>query len=115
MNPASIKATLQKKGQAMTLTRVSAGTYDPVTGNTTGATAATHTVHGIVTNYTTALKNAGDSLIQSGDRLATIEAVTVAPAVNDTLTIGGIVWKIMAIDPIDPAGTAYIYKCQIRK
>ena len=115
MNPSSIKATLQKKGQAMTLTRVSSGTYDPVAGTTTGSTTSTYTVYGITKSYAAGLTNRPDSLILSGDKQAIIDAVSVVPLPGDTLTIKSVVWQVIAVDAVEPDGTAYIYKIQIRK
>lgn len=115
MNAASIRQTLRDKGQAMTLTRVSAGTYDPVAGTTTGSTTSTYTVYGITTSYAKGLTNRPDSLILSGDKQAMIDAVSVVPLPGDTLTIKGVVWQVIAVDAVEPDGTAYIYKAQVRK
>ena len=119
MNAASIRQTLKTKGQAMTLTRVSAGTYDPVAGTTTGSATSTYTVYGITTNYNSLTRlasgNRPDSLILSGDKQAIIDAVSVVPLPGDTLTIKGVVWQVIAVDAVEPDGTAYIYKAQVRK
>lgn len=119
MNTASIAQTLKAKGQPMTLTRAVAGTYDPVTGLATGATTATYTVQGITTNYNSQTRLAAqmrpDSLILAGDKQAIIDAAVIAPAPGDTLTIAGIVWQVIAVDTVAPAGVAMMHKCQVRK
>lgn len=119
MNAASIAQTLKAKGQPMTLTRVSAGTYDPVTGTTTGATTATYTLQGITISYNSLTRLAAqvrpDSLILAGDMQAIVDATSIAPAPGDSLTIAGIVWQVIAVDTVAPAGVAMLHKCQIRK
>ena len=98
----------------MTLTHAVAGVYDPVTGTLTGGSSQTSTVYGITTSYSKGLTNRPDSLIQAGDRLATIDALTT-PAVGDSLTIQGVAWKIISIDPVDVQGQSLLFKCQVRK
>lgn len=118
MNVSEIRATLKAKGQAMTLTHAVAGTYDPVTGLATGASSSAATVYGITTNYSSitrlAAGNKPDSLILAGDKQTIIDAL-VKPLPGDTLTITGEVWRVIAVDAVDPAGVAIIYKCQVRK
>lgn len=104
----------------MTLTHAVAGTYDPVTGSMAGATTTTTTVYGITTNYSSitrlASANKTDSLILAGDKQAIIDAVSIVPLPGDTLTDkNGTAWKIIAVDAVDPAGTALLFKCQVRK
>jgi hypothetical protein len=115
MNAASIAQTLRDKGQAMTLTRVSAGTYDPVAGTTTGSTTSTYTVYGITKSFAAGLTNRPDSLILSGDKQAIIDAVSVVPLPGDTLTIKGVVWQVIAVDATEPDTQTYFYKLQVRK
>jgi hypothetical protein len=115
VNAATIAKTLQAKGQAMTLTRVSGGVFDPVTGATTGAVTQTWTVYGIESAFRDNLSMAAGALIQSGDRLAIIAADQTAPIPGDSLTIGGVVWHVIAVNAVNPAGAAYIFKVHIRK
>lgn len=115
MNAASIAKTLKAKGQAMTLTRVSGGTYDPVAGSVTTPVTTTYTVYGIETAFRDGLTMSAGTLIQSGDRQAVVAADQATPVPGDSLTIGGIVWKVIAVTPVNPAGTALLFKCQVRK
>jgi len=115
MNAASVAATLKAKGQAMTLTRVSGGTFDPVTGGIAGAVTQTFTVYGITTNYRMESVNATNSLIQSGDKMAKIGATVTEPGPGDKLTIMGDVWTVIAVDTLAPQGVALMYTIQIRK
>lgn len=119
MNATGIQATLKSKGQAMTLTHAVAGVYDPVAGIMTGGSSQTTTVYGITTNYNSQTRLTSqmrpDSLILAGDKLAIIDAVSVVPVPGDQLTIAGAVWSIIAVDAVDPAGLAMLFKCQVRK
>ena len=115
MNALDIKNKLQTKGQAMTLTRTVAGTFDPVTGGMTGSTVQTFAVYGIVTSYRDGVINQLGTLIQSGDKKAIINAGTVTPVPGDSLTVYGVVWKVIAVDALDPTGAALLYKLQARR
>jgi hypothetical protein len=119
MDAASIAKTLKAKGQSMTLTRESPGTVDPVAGSIGTPVTQAWTVYGITANYNSltriASQNRPDSLILAGDKQAIINAGTVDPAPGDTLTIGSAVWTVIAVDGVDPAGAALLFKCQVRK
>lgn len=112
---------LTSKGQAMTLTQEAPATYNPATGTNTPGTVTNTTVKGIVTDYkdrTTAGSNSdGETLVQRGDRKALFSAsgVAAAPTANDTLTIGGVVWRIVFCKALDLGGTPVVYECQVRK
>ena len=114
-----IAADLKADGQLMTLTRVSAGVFDPVTGATTGGITQTWPVYGITKNYGTQTKTGADnnpnSLIRGGDKQAIIGADVTEPAPGDTLTIRGDVWIVVAVDCLDPQGVALLYNLQVRK
>lgn len=115
MNAAGIAKTLKAKGQAMTLTRVSGGTYDPVAGSVTGATTTTYTVYGIESAFRDGLTMSAGTLIQSGDRLAIVAADQATPVPGDSLTIVGVVWKVIAVNAVNPAGVALLFKLHVRK
>ena len=112
---AKIAADLRKSGQAMVLTRVSSGTYDPVTGLTSGAVTQTWTVYGITKNYKAGIINAANSLILSGDKQAIIGAEVVEPVPGDVLAIMGKSWVVIAVDDLSPQGSALLYQAQVRK
>jgi hypothetical protein len=112
---ANIAKDLKADGQAMTLTRVSGGTYDPVLGSVTTPVTSTWTVYGIECAFRDGLTMAAGTLVQSGDRLAVISADQQAPVPGDSLTIGGVVWHVIAVNAVNPTGVAYIYKLHIRK
>lgn len=109
---------LKGKGQLITLTRQSAGTYS-VSNATAAITAtSTQTVYGAVFPY--ADKNIDGTLIKAGDKQLLLAAVSAAgaaltpPVLNDTVTIDSVVYTITQIKPLSPAGTTVIYDCNIR-
>jgi len=112
---ANIAADLRKSGQAMVLTRVSSGAYDPITGVASGGVTQTWTVYGITKSYRDGIINAPGTTIISGDKKAVISADVIEPTPGDTLTIMGAVWQVIAVDTLSPQGEALLSTCQVRK
>jgi hypothetical protein len=113
---------LKGKGQTVTLTTQSSGTYDPATGSAT-VTTSTQYAYGAVFEYNTlqgGRYNGEETLIKEGDKQLLLSAyktdgtALTAPVVNDTVTISGVVYTITRIKPLAPAGTTVIYDCNIR-
>ena len=108
------------KGQALTITRRTAGAYDPATG-TSAITETTQSGHGAILPLSPFRKSL-DSIIAIGDQQLLLSALNAAgtaltaPKVDDTVTdANGNVWTIIAIEPLSPAGLAIIYDCIIRR
>ena len=55
------------------------------------------------------------TLIRAEDRRVMIEAVTPAPTTADRLSIGGVEYGIVAVQPEARAGVALYHICQCRK
>ena len=110
----SIAADLRTDGQAMVLSRITPGEFDPVSGTISTPIPQQWKVYGITSNYNSQVRAASQGLIQSGDKKAIIGA-TVKPEVNDTLTIMDTTWRIVAYDDLSPQGEALLYTCQIRR
>jgi hypothetical protein len=114
---------LKGKGQAITITRQSAGTYDPATG-TSAVTTSTQKGWGAVLEYDTrqaGIFNAPGSLIQVGDKqlllspLNSAGTALTAPAVNDTATdASGKAYTITQVKPLSPGGTPVLYEINLR-
>lgn len=114
MDAASIKSTLQAKGQALTLSRTTGAGFDPVTGAYGSTSSQSWALQGVMTGYK--LRDIDNSLILAGDRLAIVDAVSVLPIPGDTLTTSsGQAWKVIAVDPVEPAGAALLYSLQVRR
>lgn len=113
------------KGQAITLTRIVAGTYNPTTGTVEGGGPVYQTTSGAVFEYTTfirsGVRNESGTLILAGDKQLLLSPMKAdgtpldPPAVNDTVTLAdGSVFTITSLAPLSPAGTPVYYDCNIR-
>jgi hypothetical protein len=101
--------------QSVTLTSITAGTYDPATGTVTGGSTTTTSVRAVVEDFKgLSLLN---GLIQAGDKKITVAAanVTTAPKPTDTVTVGGIVYAVVNVVTVQPGSAAVIYEIQARK
>jgi hypothetical protein len=114
---ATANRLLKGKGQGITLTRQAAGAYDPATG-TAAVTTTTQTAYGAMFEYGD--KNIDGTLIKEGDKQLLLSALNsagtalVAPALNDTVTINTVVYTVVRIKPLSPAGTTVLFDCNIR-
>jgi hypothetical protein len=116
---ATARALLAEFGQEVTLTRTTAGTYDPVTGTTSGAATDTETAYAAIlpvgSNEVGQAMGEGN-MIRSDDRKAIIEATDAAVSELQTLTdAAGVVWNIEVVNPVAPSGEAVIYKAILRR
>jgi hypothetical protein len=109
---------LKDKGQSLTISRQTAGAYDPATGQTT-VTVTTQTGTGAIFDYRD--ENVDGVLILSGDKQLLLSAVNTtgtaltAPEVNDTVTdAGSVVRTITRIKTLAPAGTVVMYDINLR-
>ncbi len=113
-----VDETLAEFGQTVTVTTKTGGTYSTSTGVIT-PTSTTQTGTGAVFDYPT--RNIDGNLILIGDKQLLLSpknsagAALTAPAVNDTVTIGGVVWTVTMVKPLSPAGTVVMYDCNLRK
>ena len=110
---------LKGKGQSLTLTKVTAGTYNPETGGFTGAGTSTQMAYGAIFDYGT--KQIDGTLIKAGDKqlllsaFKTDGAALTAPVLGDTVSIGGVVYTLVEpLKEINPAGTNVMYECNLR-
>jgi hypothetical protein len=114
---ATANRLLKGKGQAITLSRQTAGAYNPATG-TAAVTVTTQTAYGAMFEYGD--KNIDGVLIQEGDKQLLLSALNsagtalVAPQLNDTVTINTVVYTVVRIKPLSPAGTTVLFDCNIR-
>jgi hypothetical protein len=110
---ATAAALLTDKGQSMTLTKRTSGTYDPATGAAT-VTEATYSVTGAVFDFPAAVIDG--TLIQQGDKKVLVSALglSVEPDVDDSLTIGGTAHQIVQVKKLSPAGTTVLWTLQVR-
>ena len=114
---ATANRLLKGKGQEITLTRQAAGAYNVATG-TAAVTTTAQTAYGAMFEYGD--KNIDGTLIKEGDKQLLLSALNstgtalVAPALNDTVTINTVVYTVVRIKPLSPAGTTVLFDCNIR-
>jgi hypothetical protein len=114
---ATANRLLKGKGQEITLTRQAAGAYNVSTG-TAAVTTTAQTAYGAMFEYGD--KNIDGVLIKEGDKQLLLSALNsagtalVAPQLNDTVTINTVVYTVVRIKPLSPAGTTVLFDCNIR-
>lgn len=104
---------IAKFGRDVTLTKVTTGSYDINTGSVTNTTT-TSTVKCADFAVKGEFDNEG-TLIKSTDRYALISGGSATSiSTDDKLTIGGVVYAIIAVKLLAPAGVNVLYKAYIR-
>jgi len=116
---ATANRLLRGKGQSLTLTRITAGTYDPATGGMTGATTSTQSAYGAIFDY--GAKQIDGTLIKAGDKqlllsaFKTDGAALTAPVLGDTVSIGGVTYTLVEpLKEVNPAGTVVLFDVNLR-
>lgn len=99
-------------GMPVILQRTSGGTFDPVTGQTTGAITTEITAQGIQKNYKASLIDG--TRIKHGDKLYVLDD-SQAPDVSDKVKVGVEYWSIVSLDAVEPAAIPIVYFVQVRK
>ena len=117
---ATANRLLKGKGQSLTLTKVTAGTYNPATGGFTGEGTSTQTAYGAVFDY--GAKQIDGTLIKAGDKQLLLSAfktdgsALMAPVLGDTVSIGGVTYTLVEpLKEVNPAGTVVMYEVNLRK
>lgn len=107
---------ITKKGQAVTLTTKTPGSYSTSTSGIS-ITETTQTAKGVVTNYST--KDIDNDLIKADDLLLILAAsgVTNKPQPDKTkVTLAsGVVYTVKNVIDVAPSGESIVYKLQLRK
>lgn len=106
---------LAEFGQTVTLTRITPGAYDPVTGTNAAGTTATQSASAVLLDWS--LKDSGAKFsdggsVRVGDKKLLIEAAGLAwgPDELTTLTdVAGVVWQMEKLRVLEPSGTALMY------
>ena len=107
------RALLEKFGQVVTLEKAGEGsTYDPVTGEHTGATKLTATAFAALFDYS--LQNSGAQFadgtnVRIGDKDCLIEASDFVIDESTTLTDSeGVTWQLEKVRKVAPAGAPVV-------
>lgn len=113
------KKLLKDKGQAVTITTVTPGTYDPTKGTVTNPTT-TQYGYGAVMSWD--VRNIDGSLILATDKRLLLSSYNaeggplIAPKLGDTVTDaeGKIYAVVQPLKPLSPAGMAVLFECNLR-
>lgn len=103
-------------GQTVTLSRTVPGSYDPVTGTTTGDVEQAQTARAALLDYSlqeSGAKFADGSMIRTGDKKCLIEAHGLAWAPDETTILTdatGVAWQLERIQTVAPSGAAVLHK-----
>ena len=104
---------IAKFGRDVTLTKVTTGSYDINTGSVTNTTT-TSTVKCADFAVKGEFDNEG-TLIKSTDRYALISGGSATSiSTDDKLTIGGVIYAVIAVKLLAPSGVNVLYKAYIR-
>ena len=106
-------ALISDKGQTVSFSRQTGGTFDPVLGSESGASTTAFSGKAVALSYNK-LEIDG-TVILRGDVKLVLEATDTEPAANDECTVDSIVYRVMAVEPISPGGTTVINKVQLRR
>lgn len=117
MNYTKTRATSQRliasAGQAVTLTRLGDGVYDPQTG-TVARSGTTYSGYGAPVNY--AQRDIDGTMILRTDvRVLLGPQIGANPTTGDTLTVGGDIYTVVASNPLAPGGVVVLHDVQCRK
>lgn len=114
---------IRNAGQTGTIVRVSAGTYDAVTGGLTGTSETTTTCDFVELPKISGLPSAGylemykEDLIAGRVKFMLIAASSCAfaPVAGDIARLSSVDWEILGSTPVQPDGTGLLYKVGIRQ
>lgn len=122
-----VRSILSREGTTATLTQqAQSGTYNPATGEYTVSTPTNKTVKVVLLDYSASqngLSVSPNTLIQVGDKQCYLDGktngvdLTVKPSpAGDTLTVGGVTYRIMNVKEYNPSGSYTImYDLLLRK
>jgi len=110
--PMASSATFMIKrfGRSLTFTRVTKGSYDPNTGQTTDTTT-TYTKYGCTFDYSD--QERLETTIQEGDRRVLAEAYDYK--VGDKVSLDSETYRIIEVSQIKPGDTNMAVNLQVRK
>lgn len=110
---ATVVKLFDRYGQAITLTRATPGAYNVATGATAAGTTTQYVGTGVLFDY--AQRDIDGTNVRIGDQLAYLAVDDlVAPATGDTVTVGAKTYNVVRGEQLNPAGTAVLYKAQLR-
>lgn len=108
------ETVLRIGGSTGTLSKVTKGAYDPVTGET-AENVETFSVQ--VSNPSHVERWENGSLVRMGEdsMVMGIKGLTVIPEVGDRIQINSASWTLTNVKEVQAQNTTVIYKCLIKK
>lgn len=100
---------IESFGQSLTFSRKTSGTFDPATG-TVSSTMQTNEWQTVWLSYQE--DQIDGTLIRQGDARLLVDG---SPDVGDTVTRDGEDWRVININPLQPAGVLVYTEAQVRK
>jgi len=103
---------LTSKGQAASWSHSNNdSSFNPATGETSGGSTTAYSAKGVLLNFNTA--RIDGTWVISSDRRFIMDAGSI-PEISDVITVDSIAYQVLAVSPINPAGTVVIYELQLR-
>lgn len=109
------RAQLDRFGQTVTLRTVGSGTYDPESSTVDEASTTNVKRKAALFNYERGLTEREGTLVQAGDKRCLMEAGIVPTPDQQVVTADGIVYGIVSIQEVNPAGTPVLYELHLRR
>jgi hypothetical protein len=111
---------IERFGLTATLSEVTLGEYDPVTGVGSEPASISQTGQAILLDYTAqeaGVINAAGSLVQQGDKKIMLAAKGLEwpPTMTTTILADGQTWTIVNVKSTNPAGTPLVYELHGRR
>lgn len=113
---ADVAAFIGDLGRAVTLRRLTPGTYDPATGSGGTSTTKDYTGNARVGDYSDTVRDG--TMIKDSDRRATFlpDDTTLIPAIGDSFIVGSVVFTIVNARKLrEVNGTTFAWTLQIRQ
>ncbi len=102
---------LSKFGQTVTITYSTSETYTIAT-QTNAKITSTFTGKAVVNQFDTS--EVDNESILATDMRMILEQTSRAPEVDNTVTVGSVVYRLLNVTTISPGGTDIVYICQLR-
>jgi len=109
------QALIEKFGQALTITSKTTTAQDAVAGTVTQSTS-TQSAYGVLFDFTG--KDAGqvfadETVVERADKKCLVSGVSVT--LDSTVTVGGVVYRVLNIKELNPGGTRIYYELWLKK
>lgn len=117
-----VDAGMREAGQLLTISGPGAPTYDPANGATTPGAPTSETTFGVTESYSAF--SIDEDKVRTGDLKLLVSPLQssgapLAPPIADkhkaTLASDPRPWRVVHVDPTEPAGVPVLYTLQLRR